>query len=365
MQISNNTTYMEAGITTAMDKDGRDSCVVVVKGTFLINKNGVAGLAEEQEPFVYADKHYGESGSTSIQYECDFAPFKPRTDIIINGHAYAPHERPALEFSVSFQIGKIKKNVRVVGDRFWERSILKLLPTDPKPFVKMPFLFEKAYGGSDHTHDDPKYHGTEMRNPVGVGFFKNPDSKVVEGTPLPNIEDPDHSIKKYSDTPNPVGFGTLGRNWQPRIRYAGTYDESWLNNKFPFLPDDFDMHYFQSAPVDQQVDYLQGGEEVLCRNMTPGGSFKFTIPGMNVPLLFQFRDKEVEVKPNLDTLIIEPDERRIILLWRANVPVGRKLNALREVLVGIQPESETSDWRQGKRYFKSLSEFIGWKRDVN
>ena len=99
--------------------------------------------------------------------------------------------------------------------------------------------------------------------------------------------------------------------------------------------------------------------------MTPDGTLKFTIPQVKVPLLFRFRDKEVEVKPNLDTLIIEPDERRFILLWRANVPIGRKLNALREVLVDIQPKPETPKTRNGKRYFKSLSEFIDWKRDLN
>lgn len=353
---------MEAGITTATDKDGRDSCVVVVKGTFLINENGVAGLAEKQEPFVYADVHYGDPGETSIQYECDFAPVKPRTDIIINGHAYAPQEKPVKEIAVSFQVGRMRKRLRVVGDRFWERNMFKLYPSEPKPFVKMPLMFEKAFGGSDHTHEDPQYHGTEMRNPVGVGFFKNPESKLVEGTPLPNLEDAERLIHKHTDHPNPVGFGTLGRNWQPRIEYAGTYDDGWLKDKFPFLPDDFDTRYFQAAPADQQLDYLQGGEEVACTNMTPDGLLKFTIPKMDVPLLFRFRDREVEVKPNLDTLIIEPDERRFILLWRANVPIGRKLNTLREVLVGVQPEAETPKHRNGKRYFKSLSEFIDWKK---
>lgn len=356
---------METGITTATDKEGRDSCVVVVKGTFLINENGVAGLSEKQEPFVYADAHYGDPGETSIQYECDFAPFKPRTDIIINGSAYAPKERPVQEIAASFQVGKIKKSVRVVGDRFWERGILKLLPSEPEPFVKMPLMFEKAYGGTDHSHEDPKYHGTEMRNPVGVGFFKNPNLRIVEGTPLPNIEEPGRPINKYTDNPGPAGFGTLGRNWHPRIKYAGTYDDGWLKDKFPFLPDDFDTQYFQSAPADQQLDYLHGGEEVVCTNMTPDGTLKFTIPQVKVPLLFRFTDKEVEVKPNLDTLIIEPDERRFILIWRANVPIGRKLNALREILVGMQPEPEAPKWRNAKRYFKSLSEFIDWKKDLN
>lgn len=40
----------------------------------------------------------------------------------------------------------------------------------------------------------------------------------------------------------------MGRSWQPRLRYAGTYDQHWMDERLPFLPEDFDLRYFQSAP---------------------------------------------------------------------------------------------------------------------
>ena len=40
------------------------------------------------------------------------------------------------------------------------------------------------------------------------------------------------------------------------------------------------------------------------------------------------------MQPNLDTLLIEPDERRFFLVWRARLAVGRKLKMLREITVG-------------------------------
>src|SRR5262249_42537571 len=55
MQINTNTTGMEAGLTVATDKDGRDHCVVVVKGTFAVGPDGECRLAELQEPLVVAD----------------------------------------------------------------------------------------------------------------------------------------------------------------------------------------------------------------------------------------------------------------------------------------------------------------------
>jgi len=361
MQITSNTTGLQAGLTVSTDKDGRDHCVVVVKGTFIIESDGKATAAEEQEPFVYADAHYGDPGTTSIKYECEFAPFKPRTDVLVNGHAYAPQGKPVKEMIVSLEIGRTKKDVRVVGDRKWEGGLLGLTPSSPTPFVKMPLVYDRAFGGSDHTHENPKKQGTELRNPAGVGFHKNSDTKVIKGTPLPNLEDPRHPIRNWSDAPSPMGFGHLGRGWQARIKFAGTYDEQWLKDRFPFLPADFDQQYFQAAPSDQQVPYLRGGEVVRCLNMTESGALVFAVPEVEAPVVFRFRDREVKPDVKLDTLLIEPDQPRILLTWRTSVPLGRKLNALREILVGRQPSPPTPR-ESGKLHFDSINDLVAWKK---
>ena len=65
--------------------------------------------------------------------------------------------------------------------------------------------------------------------------------------------------------------------------------------------------------------------------------------------------------PKLDTVIIQPDAKRVLMLWRASASLGRKLQALREVVIGAPPRSP----RQGatnKPYFRSLAEFVEWKR---
>src|SRR5438128_2712646 len=113
MQISSNTTGMQAELSVAMDKEGRDYCVVVVKGTFTVDNHGRPILAEKQEPLVYADVYYGDPAATSIKYECDFARFKPYADVIVNGHAYSPTGEPVKEVDVVLEIGAIKKHVRV------------------------------------------------------------------------------------------------------------------------------------------------------------------------------------------------------------------------------------------------------------
>ena len=364
MQITTNTTGMLAGLTVSTDKDGRDHCVVIIKGTFSIEKDGTATLAEAQHPLVYADKHYGDPGTTSIQYECDFAPFKPRADVIVNGFAFSPNGSPVREMLVGLQIGPVRKVIKVFGDRFWERGLTGLRPSGPKPFTQMPLTYERAFGGSDQSNNDPKKWGFELRNLVGVGFYRGASIGSVAGRPIPNLEDTHNTINSWSDRPPPASFGGLARGWQPRIKYAGTYDQRWLDQRFPFLPEDFDQQYFQSAPANQQLPYLKGGEVVRCANMTPDGDITFTMPQIEIPINYHFRDRNVAKEPNLDTVIVEPDQRRFIATWRASIPLGRKIHALCEVTVGHLKIAAQRQTASGKPLFNSINEAIAWKTNL-
>ena len=61
------------------------------------------------------------------------------------------------------------------------------------------------------------------------------------------------------------------------------------------------------------MPYLKGGERVQCIHMTPDRLFAFTVPSVEVPVTFRFWDREEQRDTHLDTLIVEPDERRFIL----------------------------------------------------
>jgi hypothetical protein len=68
-----------------------------------------------------------------------------------------------------------------------------------------------------------------------------------------------------------MSYGVIGRHWLPRIGYAGTYDQQWLDEHFPFLPPDFDEQYYQAAPLDQQLPKPLGEQMVSLVNLTPDG----------------------------------------------------------------------------------------------
>src|SRR5688500_6483495 len=93
-----NASGMAAGYTLGLDPSGAERLVVAVKGSFAIPRRGAAGaprLLDEPVPLVDADRFTGEPGRSATLAECDFAPAKPRCDVLLNGAAHAPGGRPA------------------------------------------------------------------------------------------------------------------------------------------------------------------------------------------------------------------------------------------------------------------------------
>lgn len=373
VQIDTNTTGMAAGLHVVTDKEAWDHCVATVKGTFTVDGDGAVRLAEEQEPLVYADVHLGDPGATSIRYGCDFAPPKPFVDVLVNGSAHAPGGRPVERMVVGLAVAGVRKGAVIWGDRYWyEGSLGAWTATPPRPFTAMPLVWERAFGGVDATHADVERRGAELRNLVGRGFRLNGDRAALEHAPLPNIEAPDAAVTSWADRPPPAGFNVVGRGWQPRLRYGGTYDQRWLDERFPFLPDDFDDRYNQCAPEDQWAAALAGGEALRCTGMTPEGPFDATVPRVEVPVTFVYNDRREQARGRIDTLIVEPDRRRLIVVWRAATRVGRKLHALREVVVGAvaarrftAATTPAEMAGAGKPHFASLGEYVAWRRRWN
>lgn len=112
-----NTTKLVAGYTTSTDKVGREWLVVVAKGTYAIpdRPEREPQLLEDQRPLVMTDIFTGEPGSSAPLYENDFAPGKPRCDVLLNGSCHAPHGKPATAVTVAIKAGSLIKAFKVVG----------------------------------------------------------------------------------------------------------------------------------------------------------------------------------------------------------------------------------------------------------
>ena len=337
-----NATRMVAGCNMGLEPGGRELLVVVVKGTFRFpmpgEPEGNFALHEEQLPLVMADTFTGEPGYSAPEYEVDFAPRKARCDILLLGSAYAPHGKPCTRVEVGVRVGNWHKTMAVIGPRHWECGLASASATPPGMFVRQPISYDVAFGGTDLFHEDASQHAAFMQNPVGRGFHRHIKAAWVEGTPLPCTEEIDRAVRDPGGDYRPMAFGPMGRGWAPRHRFAGTYDEAWLEDHFPFLPPDFDEQYFQAAPADQQMpleDFGNGPVDVLLANLTPEGLTRFTIPHLVAPVhVFPKRGEREDWNATLDTVVIEPDARRFSLTWRLARPLKRNMFEIAQVLVG-------------------------------
>jgi hypothetical protein len=190
-----------------------------------------------------------------------------------------------------------------------------------------------------------------MRNPVGRGFHKHLKTSYVDGSPLPNTEEIARPIAAPDSTAYlPMSLGPLGRHWEPRAPLAGTYDEAWLKDHFPFLPPDFDERYYQAAPPDQQIPHPQGGEEIVLVNLTPGGRVAFTLPVFDAPIHFFLKaGGREDGRLVLDTIVLEPDEGRFTLTWRATRVLKKKMLEVDQTMVGRRSASWWAQ-REGIEY---------------
>lgn len=332
LQFENTTGF--AGMFFVMpNADGIDSAYVVVKGTFALGR----GLtrAETQVPPVLASLYYGDPATSSIRLASDISLMKPGTDVVVHGFAHAPNGVPTWQSDVSVTVGTLTKRLRVFGDRVWDTSQLAGSIAWVAPFERMPLVWERAYGGTDSTDRGLE---SDARNPAGVGFRAKRSSRPLNGMPLPNIEDPAALITSPGDSPAPSCFASVAPHWQPRLSYAGTYDDAWQQSRAPYLPKDFDARFFQvAAPGLCFPSFLQGGEPVELRGMTPSGLLSFHLPSIRVQATFVIDGAAHPSQAVMDGLLIEPEESRFSIVWRATQTCDKKVLQLNEIRVELLP----------------------------
>lgn len=329
--IANQTPYA-AGWALTTDPTGADVWVVAVKGTFAIAVDGRLKVADKQEPVLMMPVYRGDPVTSSLIYESDLDFPKRTTDVLVNGHAYAPSGRSCTEVSVIVRVGAMEKRLVVHGDRVWQGGLVSPTLSEPVPFDRMPVVYERAFGGiADGAN--PAKPIWEPRNPVGTGLAATAASVI--GVRAPNIEAPGQSIGSWKDKVVPIGFGAVARHWRPRVQYAGTYDSTWQRDRFPLLPADFDTRFFQCAPEDQQTpQFLKGNEQVELHNLTPDGYLSFLLPRETIGFRTRIGSDLIEHRGSLYTVIIEPDHPRVIMVWVSGVPChGKKYRLQRTVVL--------------------------------
>lgn len=327
LQLHNSTRFA-AGMAMFPNEDAIDTLYVIVKASFNIGRE--LTLADEQTPPIESDVYWTEPGKSSLKSASDMHTGKPATDIIMLGHACVPEKKEATQLDVKLTVGQVAKTVRVFGDRHWQDGKM----TKPAPFRTMPMVYEKAYGGVHITNDE--ITGMEVRNPVGRGFAGARKPADMNGLPLPNLEDPQQLIREQSDQPAPACFAPCAPSWQPRVSFAGTYDENWRKNRAPYLPTDYDSRFLNMAHPDLIFPgTLQGREPISISHMHPSGTLTFEVPTVKLITRVKIAGREDSPEPHFETLILEPNLLRFSMVWRAAVPCDKHMLKVSEIKIGI------------------------------
>jgi hypothetical protein len=325
LQLRNDTPF-RPGLFVFPDEEGIDTLYVAVKATYAALGSALV-IADAQRPLVLADQPHGEG--SSLRYAGEAHLCKPATDVILVGEAYAPRGRPAAEVDVHLRVGPIRKVVRVFGERTWRPGLAGLKPSSPEPFTTMPLVYERAFGGAHQALFEP-------RNPVGVGFRGKRTLREMEGTRVPNLEDPRALLQGPDDQPAPACFGSVAPSWEPRRSFAGTYDEAWKRTRAPYLPSDFSPRFFNAAAPDLVAKgHLRGGEPVEILNAAPEGLVRFDLPGCPVEARVSIAGDLEVPELRLETVLLEPAEGIVSLLYRGAVRCDKRVLSVDEVRLGF------------------------------
>lgn len=310
-----------------------------------------------------ADEFYDDPNLSSIKQESDLAPYKPKCDVLIYGHAYAQKPTPA--FAASFKLFKesellIDKELWFTGHRQLVRedksekvaasnlaSLYRL--TAAKPVGKVPLRYEYALGGSctiQDPNDAENFLVNEVcyKNPIGCGWMSQEYLDLIEkeGRSLPMMLPSPQIMPAQTLFKQPLvtkqsgsmdakkmatiqylgaaaGFSAIHRSWAPRLAKAGTYDDVWLKERHPYLPLDFDFGYWNGAPEDQQIDFpdLTVSHTLLINNLSlKGGLNAINLPKHRALVLLKKEGLSIPIPMQVDTIIYNTDDLTLKLVWR-------------------------------------------------
>ena len=224
----------------------------VCKATYELHP-GESAFAPSQEPIYATDQSWSDDPAWSLYASRDLVPVRPRCDVVLVGHAFAPDSAPVGSLVARIVVADVDKSVEVWCDRwFTAEGTLQRGPD----FAKMPLLYERAAGGPD------------TLNPVGI----HPETRDIYGKHnLPNLQRPGFVLKGPSDAIEPIGFGPIASTWSSRQRRLGRHAATWNEGTFHHqpLPHDIDASFFNAAPQDQQASALTSSERLVLDNLHP------------------------------------------------------------------------------------------------
>lgn len=239
------------------------------------------------------------------------------------------------------------------GDRV-SRRIGKKYRLPPKAQASHP----DADGPADKR---PVAHDAFTANPIGRGFTRNWFIRAsgCKRLPAPQLENPSQPIRiadftkalngklgRGAGSNLVAGLGIRHKGHPERAKLLGTIDDAFIKSD-AWLPEDFDFAIWNAAWPDQQVDELQGDEEIeltnLCAPDTPGAqqdasgniALRLKLQLLSPTLVVRMESGVIFLHSmRIDTLLIEPETKEVSVVWRTVLAKAVPLRKLEIQLFG-------------------------------
>jgi len=277
LELINKSSYA-ANLYPGFGQDGKHQLTCVIKAGFNFNEQGKL-LGIDTPPVIEeTDRFSGAINKSSLVATSEIMPFKEKSEILLYGTAQVPHKNSLIsEVSVKIKWPKNKiwqKQLRIFGERTWQRTFLGTIPSRPKPLTPIPIQYKYAFGGEGYA-----------TNPIGMGY---------KNKYLPHIELMPKIITKITDQPPPGGFAPIPAYWQAQN--------------------------LSLAPKDQQFDQPFNGDEIISLKGLLQQEVAIKIPDTKPKLILNLDQQQITLTAKCDTVIINTDEQTIYLIWRTGIP---------------------------------------------
>lgn len=303
---------------------------VVAKASYLL-RSVESRLAEKQDPIIAADRTWYDDPREALWLANDLVPYKRRAEVVVVGHAQAPHGVPVRSLRARLSVAGIDKSIEIFPDRIFSHTGQM---REGSPFAKVPLRWQHAAGGP----------GTP--NPIGIWRDAPPDPY---GQRLaPRFQPPGLRVTSPSDPIPTLGFGPIAPTWPDRIAKLHHHAHTWDPRRWHErpLPKEIDAGFFNAAPPDQQVDTIRADARIELENLHPDLSHLTTHLAPVVPeAIVERPGRPEEVVPFVcDTMWIDADRGVCTLTWRARIILeGRHApGVVRVAATGAPPPEEAA-----------------------
>ena len=81
--------------------------------------------------------------------------------------------------------------------------------------------------------------------------------------------------------------------------------------------------------------YLKGGEPVEITNMHPDGPIRFNLPHVHLNTKISVEHQQISPQFNLETLILEPNQFKLSMVWRAAMQCDKKVLKISSIKINL------------------------------